>query len=230
MKRTETGMPILNREELQQFINRWHKSKKTKGILLMGKPGVGKSTFMLRNLVGNYEGDTISCDTLVMRYMLKGMESFMDRHGRLNITQKVIDDLGTEQIATHYGNTLNLMQLLIQQWYDLGHPKHFTTNLNITELTERYGPRVIDRLKEMCYFIVLDDTNFRDTLGEDEHAIVEREIREAKEESDRLYKEQEEKKRLWKEREEEEKRNWDEKQKEITELELTMANPGQQDG
>ena len=236
MKRTETGIAILNREELQTFINRWKQSKKTKGILLMGKPGVGKTT-ALGNLYGEWRRDgsrqsydIISCDSLVMRYMLKGMESFMDKQGKLNITEKVIDDLGTEQNATHYGNTLNLMQLLIQQWYDLDHPKHYSTNLNLNELKERYGPRVVDRLKEMCHFIVLEDTNFRDTLGEDEHAIVEREIKEAKEESDRIHREQEEKKRLYKEREEEAKRKWDEKQYEIDQLELTMANPGQQDG
>jgi DNA replication protein DnaC len=38
---------------------------------------------------------------------------------------------------------------------------YYTTNLNYDELNERYGERVMDRLRETCYFLILEDTSFR---------------------------------------------------------------------
>ena len=200
MKKSKTGLPILNREELQTFINRWKETSKTKGILLMGLPGVGKTT-ILKNLLYN-DTECISTDELVIRYMHQGIEG-VSMNGQLHVPQKLIDDLGTEALSTHFGNKVDLIGMLIQDLYAKRIPKHFTTNLNMEELTERYGPRVVDRLKEMCYIIVLEDTSFR-KLSEDIFEDIEKDITATKEA-----------KKKWEEAEKERKRKRDEEWEEF---------------
>ena len=225
MRKTETGMPILNREELNKFIERWKLVAPRKPILLMGKPGIGKTT-ILKNLV-EYD-ECISANQLVVRYMQNGMES-LSMHGRIWITQKLVDDIGTEVTASHFGNKVNLLQLLILHWYEENQPKHMTTNLNLKELEEKYGQRVISRLKQTHYIIVLDDTDFRQ-MPDDIFYEVEEKLKKQDELAEKKRRQEEEDRAERRRQVEEDQRKWDEKQKQITELELTMANPGQQDG
>jgi len=187
MKKSKTGLPILNREEVNQFIERWKQSSRTKGILLMGLPGVGKTT-ILKNLLHTHN-DYVSTDQLVIRYMHQGIEG-VSMNGQLHVPQKLIDDLGTEGFASHFGNKVDIIGMLIQDLYSRNIPKHFTTNLNMEELKERYGMRVVDRLKEMCHIIVLEDTSFR-KLPSDIFEDLEKDIA-AKEEARKKFEETEE--------------------------------------
>lgn len=73
-----------------------------------------------------------------------------------------IDDLGTEQIKTHYGNKKNVIGDLIELRYAKGHVGplfHVTTNLTGEQMTAFYGGRVASRLRE-CMNVI-------DFIGED---------------------------------------------------------------
>lgn len=74
-----------------------------------------------------------------------------------------IDDLGSESIANHYGQTCNILEHIIMLRYDeLNHQDkkgqlitHCTTNLSAKQLKEYYGERAFSRMKEMFNDIAL---------------------------------------------------------------------------
>ena len=142
-------------------------AKPKRGIVLMGKPGVGKTT-ILQKRFGNVE----SANDMIGYYMVNGIEAFLEKNGTLKrgylipdeysrCTVDCIDDIGTEIIPSHYGNKMDLISFLIQALYNIDRIINYSTNLSYEELQERYGARVIDRLQEKCYFFVLEDTSFR---------------------------------------------------------------------
>ena len=195
MKKSKDGLPVLNRKQFNEdFLPKWKQTKKTKGILLMGPTSVGK-TRIFQDLYhpatyGNYT--LVSSNDLVVKYMKHGMDAFYE-NGMFDLGDcKVIDDIGTEISASNYGNKVDVIEMLILTLYQEKRPTHFTTNLNLEELTQRYGQRVVERLKEMCYIIVLEDTKFRELITADNFEdILNQEVEENRQhlEKERLEKE-----------------------------------------
>ena len=182
MKKTKEGIPVVNREELNLILDRIDEKNIEKGILLMGKPGVGKTT-IVKNRIENknwaerlanpqkdgesdyqysmrttYVGtrNLISTNSICSEFMLGGFEKVSQTN------TYALDDLGTEIVPTHYGTSIDLVPHLLQLAYENRQPFGFyTTNLSYEELKERYGSRVVDRLQEKCYFFILEDEPFR---------------------------------------------------------------------
>lgn len=79
------------------------------------------------------------------------------------------DDLGAEDIVSHFGNKKEVMEGLIydryDRWLKFGLRTYFTTNLSMEQIRERYGERVFSRIHHMCNIIYLgakkDSTDFR---------------------------------------------------------------------
>ena len=109
MKKTTEGIPVVNRKELNLILDRIKEKGTTKGIVLMGKPGVGKTTIM-----HNRYGQSYSTNKIATHYMLKGIEGFVNPQGNLMFDTSSIDDLGTEIVPSHYGNKLDLIPYLLQ--------------------------------------------------------------------------------------------------------------------
>ncbi len=114
-----------------------------KGILLSGPVGCGKTS--LRNLMRHFSQDKTPhfikpCRNIAFEFEKEGF-----------------DDLGTEQILTHYGKECNVMAEIILSRYEnfTRHHRltHFTTNLSADEIEDLYGSRVRSRLREMCNLI-----------------------------------------------------------------------------
>lgn len=158
MKKTKEGIPVVNRQELNLILDRMQ-GKVSKGVVLMGKPGVGKTTIMKERCEGRL---MLSSNEIATYYMLDGIQKFVNPQAKLMFPVSCIDDLGTEIISSNYGNKLDLIPYLIQLLYQQGGEFVFyTTNLSYEELKERYGARVVDRLQEKCYFFILEDEPFR---------------------------------------------------------------------
>lgn len=75
-----------------------------------------------------------------------------------------IDDLGAEDNKSYMGNKRNVIADIIESRYDMNHVGiwlHVTTNLTEREILERYGKRVLSRLREIVNFIPLNGQDRR---------------------------------------------------------------------
>lgn len=78
----------------------------------------------------------------------------------------VIDDIGTEPMNTKdYGTDKDLVADLLRLRYNKIQREycvtHLTTNLDITDISERYGDRISDRINEMFIPILVTGTSKR---------------------------------------------------------------------
>jgi DNA replication protein DnaC len=136
-----------------------------KGILLSGPVGCGKSAIM--NVIRSFckpawSFQVVLCHHLALQFALQGY-TVIDQYtfktynrGRKPLTI-CFDDLGFETITSHYGNSCNIMSQILPLRYDLfmqyGMLTHITTNLNSTEIEERYGNRIRSRMRQMFNII-----------------------------------------------------------------------------
>lgn len=140
----------------------------SKGLLLCGGIGIGKSTllkFFRRNQLASFK--VISCRDVEADFAMQGDEAMMEYSSNLTIASNsdpfghrqigyCFDDLGTEDVSKHYGRFKNVMQAVILNRYDMDLPRnmtHITTNLDVPQIKEKYDPRMIDRMREMFNII-----------------------------------------------------------------------------
>lgn len=133
-----------------------------KGVLLVGPVGCGKTSLMTlcRFLVAAELRHSIkSCRDIAFEFMKDGHEIF-HRYTRGSFSQSkfepkayCFDDLGLESTMNFYGNQCSVMSEILLSRYDLYHSfgmiTHITTNLNSTEIEQRYGIRVRSRMREL---------------------------------------------------------------------------------
>ena len=149
----------INREETVKHLNETGHS-----ALLVGNVGVGKTTIVRQPRM-------VSAQTLAMDFAIHGMDA-ITKHINSQIEYQamtvVIDDLGMEDDVKHFGNQVDPVQYVIHRVYDINQTAAqkirllLTTNLDKTELQEKYGERTMSRIYEMCDVIILDDTNLRE--------------------------------------------------------------------
>lgn len=144
---------------------------KTKGILITGDCGIGKTSMMtIFHLMGKSLLETtnsdlfwfqmINCNDLVEEFESEETES-SSFHKKYKTGNKYFDDFGTERIASKYGKS-NLMQEILEKRYlDLSWRTYLTSNLTGKEIKEKYGFRVYDRIFEQFNYIELKGNSFR---------------------------------------------------------------------
>ncbi len=130
------------------------------GLLLQGNPGGGKTMLMemlyeITNPKQHQKFMKTTALDIVLDFNAEGhkvLRRWQNRH-------LFIDDLGVEEKGVWYGERPEVLRLFIQQRYNLfrlqGIITHFTTNLSIKEIEERYDVRSKSRLQEMCVPIVI---------------------------------------------------------------------------
>jgi len=135
-----------------------HNIDLTKGILLTGPIGSGKTTIMhlLKFLALDEDKYIIkSSRDIALEYQKEGVD-IIQRYGK-KPNNLFIDDLGIENNSKFYGNECNtIAEILLQRYELLTHQNiitHATTNLNANELEELYGNRVRSRLRKMFNLI-----------------------------------------------------------------------------
>ena len=134
-----------------------------KGLLVVGSVGTGKTTaFELAKAVGAIKFRTASCIDIAKDASRGGYEAIETwEKGTV-----YFDDLGIEPSAISYGQRIEPIQDLIFARYQLhqreGKLTHFSSNLSLDELADKYDRRVVDRLKGICNVIQLkNEQSFR---------------------------------------------------------------------
>lgn len=157
MKKTENGTPIVDQAQLVKLLK-----ESPKGLTVLGPVGVGKSwafEHVFTSTVKMWSANDISA-----LYATQGMAGIQEkfRYQLKGSLPLVVDDIGTEIIMANYGVKLDMVEWLILQCYNAKTKMYFTTNLTLDALTERYGQRVVDRIKEVTYIIVLQGESRRE--------------------------------------------------------------------
>jgi energy-coupling factor transporter ATP-binding protein EcfA2 len=141
----------------------------TKGILLSGPIGCGKTSLMnlMRHVPPPERGYFIkSTRDVSFEFIQEGYEIIW-RYSRMSFNNQLpkaycFDDLGAEQSLKYYGNECNVMgEILLSRYeYFVSHDMltHITTNLSATEMEDLYGNRVRSRLREMFNLIAFGES------------------------------------------------------------------------
>lgn len=139
----------------------------TKGILISGEVGVGKSLMFkafseaLKNYGKSFR--IVSCQDVVFGYENTGeLDLYMgNEKGYSGKPAKFcFDEIGRETIpAMHFGNKRNVIQHIIAYrynvWQSSGLITHGTTNASPKEIVSVYGEHIADRIKEMFNYLVI---------------------------------------------------------------------------
>lgn len=153
-----------------------------KGILLMGKVGCGK-TVIFGGLVNflrifrfytknSFRYEKLTADFLPAYYFTEGFSKkgydifedgivIKDKRKSIMSDRLFIDDIGSENVVSNFGNTTNVIGELILRRYDCKLKTFATTNLDRKTLKSFYGDRVYSRMNEMFNFIVVDGDDRR---------------------------------------------------------------------
>ena len=143
----------------------------SKGILLLGPVGCGKSCLMniCRFLLASDKRHSIkSCRDVSFEFAREGYDS-IQRYTKGSFSPYqgepktyCFDDLGSESKVQFYGNDCSVMAEIILSRYEFFHAyqmlTHITTNLNSTEIENRYGLRVRSRMRELFNLIAFQSS------------------------------------------------------------------------
>lgn len=139
----------------------------SKGILLCGPVGCGKTTLMtlMRHLTQpNHKFIMKTCRDISFEFIKEGYQTIHKySHGNNSHSEYrnyCFDDLGVETNLKYYGNECNVMAEIILSRYDIYISRkvitHITSNLSAPEIETAYGNRVRSRLREMLNLIAFD--------------------------------------------------------------------------
>lgn len=143
----------------------------SKGLLLVGPVGCGKTTMMKAFSKNIYQSFTIiSCRKIadeyknskpIYRYSDVSKNNFPHLYYGHSELGWCFDDLGTEEKKKNFGDELNVMEDIILNWYDkltIGFNKiHITTNLYMDQIEEKYTARVRSRMRQMFNVIEFNE-------------------------------------------------------------------------
>lgn len=122
----------------------WLSDNKGKGLLTSGGMGLGKTRICLDVIPDILRSIGIEPFCVSAYAMSFGAYKEMTRFRAV-----VIDDVGTEDIASFYGERHDLFKEIVDQAERKGIMLIVTTNLDGKALNERYGSRTVSRLFEL---------------------------------------------------------------------------------
>ena len=151
-----------NNEEAVAAVYKYFQQDNSKGLLLMGYYGTGK-TWLMR-LVNEFISPVriVSTEQILKDSVFNQdvPSKYLSKVIRLGITDAdcyamvcpfCFDELGghNDRKLNIYGNEIYPMSLILKAHYEKQIKCHAITNYNLEDLEKLYGGEVIDRMKEM---------------------------------------------------------------------------------
>lgn len=155
------------------------KKDKSKGLLIIGSMGAGKS-LMMKVYQKLFLGSPRAfkwVNSAILRDMLEDFSVFdiKDAYGYAYKGDLYIDDIGLFQGKNvKYGNTVNVVSEVLFERYELfvneGYRTHISSNLpldiknnseQIPTIRALYGDRIYDRINEMCELLIINSKSLR---------------------------------------------------------------------
>lgn len=137
-------------------IASWLSDNKTKGLMLVGDCGLGKSLIGMRIiplLLNHYCQRVVTVCTVAE--LNKAPDEIMAHH------IIYVDDVGTEDVSNNYGNRRIPFAELVDATERDGKLLMFSTNLNDTLIEQKYGKRAFDRLHAVVRKITITGQSMR---------------------------------------------------------------------
>jgi len=157
---TEQNSEVINQLYYYSLNSDNFKGNLEKGIILVGKNGVGK-TIILKAYFNIIELLTIKRITQMhsKKLAIDINENGLDYYERRPL---FIDDIGKEsKEMVKYGTRILPFPDLIALRYDNGSITFGTCNYKLETLIDFYGLTTVDRMKEMFNIIILEGMSFR---------------------------------------------------------------------
>jgi DNA replication protein DnaC len=150
----------------------WLTSDSTKfGLLLCGGCGNGKTTLVKAfqqllcclNLRDEHHRCTYGIQIKDAKQIVRMMKADYQAWEKLSqVDMLAIDDLGIEPVEVmDFGNVLCPVVDLLTNRYDMQLFTIITTNLTPSEIREKYGDRIADRMNEMMVKIIFNNDTYR---------------------------------------------------------------------
>lgn len=136
-------------------------------LILAGNVGTGKTTIAEAvnryfNTIGMYSKCFIRATDLCENFLYTPNESTRKFSEGSGCHWLIIDDIGEEQTnVKEYGNTKSPVIEVVAGRYARMLPMLITTNLTLEDMTEKYGIRTVDRLREIAEWVSFDGLSFR---------------------------------------------------------------------
>ena len=127
----------------------------SKGCLLIGSVGTGKSTAM-KIMAHRLDAEYLSVPELAVIFSRLGEDVLWSHVNRAERWDLFLDDLGAEKELKSFSNLFPIEEVIYKRydlWQRCGARLHVSTNLSGEQIQERYGLRVRDRMKEMMTVI-----------------------------------------------------------------------------
>lgn len=140
------------------------------GLLLAGTCGNGKTTTMraVQSVVQLLNNTYYRCGERIGNYLAEAKEiaGIPDKTGVLKIYQATpllfLDDLGREPTEVlKYGNVTSPITELLEYRYNQRLTTIVTTNLEPSEIRQKYGDRIADRFNEMFAVVSYTGASYR---------------------------------------------------------------------
>jgi DNA replication protein DnaC len=160
-------------EDIKSYINlasKWLTGEEDKtGMLLCGNCGNGKTTMMhaIRNLINNLQARDQWNEKIYVRPieavdMVKIIKNERSWEDLKQVPVLAIDDLGLEPAEImNYGNVITPAVELLSHRYNEQLMTIVTTNLDPSQIKQKYGVRIADRFREMFLKIVFKNGSYR---------------------------------------------------------------------
>lgn len=144
-----------------------------RGVMLFGKCGNGKTTALKAMRLVSSTTRLINILDLQKLYSKSKEDASEWLVPNLGIQEYppgyfdlVLDDIGRENTMNLFGNKFELFADVVEDFYRMFKGRHVTlfsgaTNLTQEQLVERYGERVMSRLREMCLFMTFENSDQR---------------------------------------------------------------------